>query len=131
MQALGLAIRIFRSTLSGLLLCLSRGLFGPRFGSGFELQLPRLLLCLSARGCALPEKLRVITVRYGIRRARYFTENWFRRGDLIRHFLSRVGTGFGLWLGTFCILSLDIGSLLADLDVDCPLTCPASTQSTD
>ena len=131
MQALGLAIRILVSTLSGLLLCLSRSLFGPGFGSGFELQFPRLLLCLSAGGRALSEQLRIVSVGRGIRLARYFSEDGFRRGHLICHFRSRFGAGIDLWLGTFCIFSLDVGSLLADLDVDCPLTCTTSTQRAD
>ena len=124
MQALGLlALAVLTGRLCGALFSLPRGFLGPRFGGGLELQLPRLLLCLSTGGSALPKQLGVVTVRSRIRRARYFSEDWFRRCRLIRHFLSRVSTGIGL-----CILSLDVGALLADLDVDCPLASAPSTQ---
>ena len=129
MQALGLlALAVLTGDLCGALFSLPRGFLGTRFGGGLELQLPRLLLCLSTGGSALPKQLGVVTVRRRIRRARYFSEDWFRRCRLIHHSLSRVSTGIGLCLDTLCILSLDVGALLADLDVDCPLASATSTQ---
>ena len=129
MQALGLlALAVLTGRLCGALFSLPRGFLGPRFGGGLELQLPRLLLCLSTGGSALPKQLGVVTVRSRIRRARYFSEDWFRRCRLIHHSMSRFSTGIGLCLDPLCILSLDVGALLADLDVDCPLASATSTQ---
>ena len=130
-QSLGLAVRFFSSTLSGLLFCLSRRLFGPRFGSRFKLQLSRLFLCFSARGSALPEQFGIISVRYRICSGCYFSNDRFRCRHLFRRLQSHVIADIGFWLGAFCILSLNVGSLLANLDVDCPLTCAAGTQRTD
>ena len=123
-----LTFAVLTGRLCGALFSLPRGLLGPRFGGGLELQLPRLLLCLAAGGSALPKQLGVITVGSRIRCARDFSEDWFRRCRLIRHFLSRVSTGIGVCLDPLCILSLDVGALLADLDVDCPLASATSTQ---
>ena len=130
-QSFGFAVRFFSGTLSGLLFRLSRRLLGPRLGSGFKLQLSRLFLCFPAGGRALSEQFGIISVRYRICRGCYFSNDRLRCRHLIRRFHSHVSADVGFWLGAFCILSLHVGSLLAHLDADCPLTCAAGTQRTD